>query len=76
MKFKNPFKSEPTLAELQEKEERISVQESIAEKEAMIAKLHAQGKRWEEFSTNGKKSGIDWSKIKAFIRGNKGGKSR
>jgi hypothetical protein len=69
MKFKNPLHSEPTLEELQEREERVSVQMSIAEKEAAIEKLHAQGKHWKEFSADGTKRGINWDKIKAFLRG-------
>lgn len=71
MNIKNPFKQEKSLAELQEIQERRHVEMQIAEEEELIAKLHAQGKRWQEFSNNGKRSGIDFSKIKAFIRGNK-----
>lgn len=71
--IKNPFKQEPTLAELQEKEERVSLQLSIAQKEALIKKVEMQGKQWQQFSSNGKKSGVNFDKIRAWLRGNKGG---
>ena len=74
MKFKNPFKTEPSLEELQEREERTTLQLSIAQKEAMIKKLEMQGKQWQHFSSNGKKSGISFEKVRAWLRGNKGGK--
>jgi hypothetical protein len=76
MNIKNLFKSEPTLEELQEKDERESLQLSIAQKEAMIKQLEAKGRQWQHFSANGKKSGISWDKIRAFLRGNKGGNKR
>jgi PAB1-binding protein PBP1 len=72
--LKNPFKTEPTLEELQEREERVTINLSIAQKEAMIKKLEMQGKQWQQFSTNGKRSGVDFSKIRAWLRGTKGGK--
>jgi len=76
IKFKNPFKQESTLAELQEREERMTLQLSIAQKESMIKQLEAKGKQWQQFSSNGKKSGISWERMKAWLRGNKGGKNR
>ena len=74
IRLKNPFKHEPTLEELQDREERVSLQLSIAQKEALIKKVEAEGRKWQQFSTNGKKSGIDFNKIRAWLRGNKGGK--
>jgi len=74
IKFKNPFKTEPSLEELQEREERVNLQLSIAQKEALIKKVEMQGKQWQNFSSNGKKSGINFDKIRAFLRGTKGGK--
>ena len=74
MKFKNPFKTEESLEQLQEREERSTLQLSIAQKEAMIKKLEMQGKQWQHFSANGKKSGISFEKVRAWLRGNKGGK--
>jgi nitrogenase molybdenum-iron protein alpha/beta subunit len=74
LKFKNPFKTEPSLEELQEREERATLSLSIAQKEALIKKVEAQGRQWQQFSSNGKKSGINFDKIRAWLRGNKGGK--
>jgi hypothetical protein len=73
MNIKNIFQSKPTLEELQERDEMASLQLSIAQKESMIKQLEAKGKQWQQFSNNGKKSGISWEKIRAFLRGNKGG---
>jgi hypothetical protein len=72
--IKNPFKTEESLEQLQEREERVTLQLSIAQKEAMIKQLEAKGKQWQHFSTNGKKSGISFEKVRAWLRGNKGGK--
>lgn len=63
------IQGEPTLEELQEREERRSVELSIKEKEALIAELEYRGRRWQEFSRNGRKDGISWEKIKAFVKG-------
>lgn len=73
-KIKRFIDGEPSLEQLQEQEERRSVQLSIAQKDALIKELEYRGKRWQEFSDNGQKSGISWEKVKAFVRGNKGGK--
>lgn len=73
MVFKNPFKEEPSLEELQEREERVTTQLSIAQKEALIKKVQAEGRRWEEFSRDGTKSGINYERIMAWLRGTKGG---
>ena len=74
-RFKRYLQGEPTLEELQDREERRTVELSIKEKEALIAELEYRGKRWQEFSRNGQKSGISWEKVKAFIKGSpKGGK--
>lgn len=72
--IKNPFKTEPTMEELQEREERVSLELSIAQKQSLIKQVEARGKQWQNFSSNGKKSGISWEKIKAFLRGTKGAK--
>jgi len=74
LRLKNPFKSEPSLEELQEREERVTTQLSIAQKEALIKQVEAQGRKWEHFSEDGTKSGINYSKIMAFLRGSKGGR--
>lgn len=74
IKFKNPFHEEPTLEELQEQEERKTLQLSIAQKEMMIKKLEAEGKKWQHFSVDGTKRGIDFAKVRAWLRGTKGSK--
>ncbi len=62
------FKSKPTLSELQEEDEYKSVQLSVARKNAMIAELEGKGKHWQDFSDNKKKSGINWSRIWAWLK--------
>jgi hypothetical protein len=74
LKFKNPFKQEPTVEELQEREERASLELSIAQKQALIQQVEAKGRQWQQFSSNGKKSGVNFDKIRAWLRGTKGGK--
>ena len=76
LKFKNPFKTEPSLEELQERQERDTYELDHVRTEALIAKLNAEHKRWQEFSTNGKKSGFDMSKALAWLRGNKKGSKK
>lgn len=71
LNIKNPFKQEPTLAELQERDERVSLELSIAQKQALIKQVEAKGKQWQQFSNNGKKSGLDFNKIRAWLRGTK-----
>ena len=71
IKFKNPFHQEPSLEELQEREERRDLELSIAQKDALIKQLEAKGKQWQHFSTNGKRSGISWEGVRAWLRGNK-----
>ena len=69
--LKNPFKEEETLEQLQEREERVTLQYSIAQKEAMIKQVEARGRQWQQFSDNGKKSGISFEKIRAFLKSSK-----
>lgn len=76
IKFKNPFSEEPSLEELQAREERVSTQLSISQKEALIKRVEAEGRKWEDFSNNGRKSGIRYEKIMAWLRGTKGGAKR
>ena len=72
-KIKKSFQSESSIEELQQRDERYSLELSIAEKQALIKELEAKGRKWDEFSTTGTKAGINWDKIKAFLRGSKGG---
>ena len=74
MNIKNLFKSEPSIEELQQREERKNLELSIQQKQTLINELEARGKKWQEFSSTGTKVGINWDKIKAFVRGSKGGK--
>jgi len=74
LNFKNPFVEEPTLEELQDREERKTLQLSIAQKDALIKKLEAEGRKWQEFSTDGTKKGISYERVMAWLRGTKGGK--
>ena len=70
-KIVDMFKSKPTIEELEEENNRGELEYSIAKKKAMIKELEARGKRWEEFSNNGKKSGISFDKIAAWFKGSK-----
>lgn len=66
--MKNPFKSKPTLSELQEEDEYKATELSIAQKKAMIEELNHRGKSWKTFSDNGQKSGINFQKIWAWLK--------
>ncbi len=67
--MRNPFKPKPSLAELQEEDEYLSTEVSIAEKRAMIKELHNRGMKPKDFSSNGKASGISWTRIKNWLKG-------
>lgn len=69
MGIKEIIEGKPTLEELQEREEREEYELSHAKREALIAELRARGRKWQQFSNNGTKSGISWERVKAFIRG-------
>jgi hypothetical protein len=68
MKIKNPFQRQKSLAELQEEDELKSAELSIARKEALIIELKARGNKWQNFSADGTKKGVNFSKIKAWIK--------
>lgn len=72
-KFKKSFQGEPSMEELQQRDERYSLELSIAEKQALIKELEAKRRKWEQFATDGTKKTISWDKIRAFLRGSKGG---
>lgn len=65
--MKNPFAAKPSLAELQERDEYLSTEVSIAEKKALIRELANRGMKPKDFSSNGKASGISWPRIKNWI---------
>lgn len=69
MKFNlQPFKQKPTLEELQAQDEYTEIEYSIAKKKALMKELEQRNKRWQDFSNNGKKSGISFQKIVAWIK--------
>jgi hypothetical protein len=74
IRIKNPFKEEPTLEELEERQLRDTYNVEHIKAEAVINKLRAENKRWQDFSSNGKKSGFSMEKALAWLRGNKGGR--
>jgi len=62
------FGHKRTLSEEQEDDDRLTTQLSIAKKRAMIAELDARGADWKAFSDNGKKSGLDFQRIWAWLK--------
>ena len=58
MGFLNQRKS---LAELQEEDENLTAEVSIAEKKAMIKRLKAEGMKPSHF-------GFDWARIKEWLK--------
>lgn len=68
--MKNPFGGEKTLTELEESDDRLDTEVSIAKKRAMIKQLDERGGQgsWRAFSSNGRKSGISWSSVWAWLR--------
>jgi hypothetical protein len=64
---KTPEEVEAENALLEAKEKNIGYKLSIAKQEELIKELEARGRKWQEFSNNGKKSGIIWDKVKAFF---------
>lgn len=64
----NPFKHKPTLEELQEKNEYAEEELSFEKKQALIRELKMRGGDWRLMSDNGKKNGINFSKIIAWLK--------
>ena len=64
------FKQEPSLADLQERDETLDTKLSIAQKQAAIRELEERGGRgfWKSFSSNGQKSGIDFGRVINWIK--------
>lgn len=62
------FKRKPTLGELEENLEYKKTEHEIAQEEAAIAELKARGMRWQDFSTNGKRSGLNLSSIINWLK--------
>jgi len=61
-----------TLSELQEEDERLDTEVSVTRKRAMIKAIEAKmGKgSWRLFSDNGKLSGLNWTRIKNWLKTN------
>jgi hypothetical protein len=68
--MKLPFGKTKTLTELEEDDDRLDTELSIAKKRAMIKQLEERGGEgsWRAFSSNGKKSGLDWKAIWHWLR--------
>ncbi len=64
------FKRHKTLADLEEEEEQLDTEISVAKKRAMLREVDSRmGKGgWRKFSDNGKKSGINWARVWAWLR--------
>jgi hypothetical protein len=64
------LKSKPPLEELQRRDEYAEVELSLAKKKALIRELEARGgkDKWKEMSDDGKKSGINFSRIASWLR--------
>lgn len=57
-----------TLGELESDLERKKTEREIAEEENAIAELRARGQKWQDFSSNGQKSGFSVSKAINWLR--------
>lgn len=66
--MKNPFKGAKSLSDLQDEDERLQMELSVAQKRAAIRKLEERGVGWKPFSKDGTKRGISWSGVLAWFR--------
>jgi hypothetical protein len=59
-----------SLTELEEDDDRLDTELSIAQKRAAIRRLEEQSGQgsWKAFSSNGKKGGIDWGAVGRWLR--------
>ena len=66
------FKRPQSLAELQEEDERLDTELSVAQKKAVIKQLDDKmGKgSWKIFSDNGKMSGLNWHRVLNWLKSN------
>ena len=68
--FSEPKSTEEIEADnekLEAQDRNVGLKLSIAKQNAIIKELEARGKKWEDFSSNGKKSGINFDKIKSWF---------
>ena len=63
------FKEPKSVEELESENERKEYEVSIAKQNAMIKELEARGRKWQDFSSNGKKSGINFDRIASWFKG-------
>ena len=68
--MKLPFGKNKTLTELEEDDDRLDSELSIAKKRSMIKQLEERGGQgsWKAFSSDGKKSGISWSSVWNWLK--------
>ena len=57
-----------TLSELEDDLEYKKTEHEIAEEDAAISELKARGQKWQDFSTNGKKSGFSLAGALAWLK--------
>ena len=64
--------SNSTLADLQEEDERLETEISVARKRLIIKEIDNRGGKgfWRKFSNNNKKSGMDWHRAWNWLRSN------
>ena len=64
------FKREATLEELEQQDEYLERKLSVQRKRTMLRELEQRGGKnhWKSFSDNGKKSGIQWGKVWAWLK--------
>lgn len=70
MGFTNPFKSEPSLSELEEKEQFLDQKRKVKEEELAIKQLNdklGQGK-WKLFSSDGSRKNFSLSKAISWLK--------
>ena len=69
------FKEPKSTEEIEAENEKLAAQDtnagyrlSIAKQNAIIKELEARGKKWQDFSDNGKKSGLNIDRIKSWFQ--------
>jgi hypothetical protein len=74
MGIKDWFSEPKSTEEIEAENEKLEAQDrnagyrlSIAKQNELIKELEARGKKWEDFSNNGKKSGINFDKVKSWF---------
>jgi len=68
--FKEPKSTEEIEAEnekLEAQDRSVGYKLSIAKQNALIKELEARGQKWQNFTDNGKKSGLSIDKIKSWF---------